>query len=186
MERTAMNAERILLAAGVLLITLAAPVWGAVTVLPDGDHYAGEMITISGTTTFSPGNTMLIEVEPLGFGPTNKSEAPEVSGISGRAEVLSGDGVNTWSFEVDTEGFAPGEYLVRVEVLEAGAVETTTFTLREGPPPTEMPATTKTLLPGTTAPEEAPVTGPTEAGGSLMPAISALSVIAYLILKRRE
>jgi hypothetical protein len=181
-----MNADKILLAAGMLLLTLVAPAWGAVTVSPDGDRYVGDVITLSGTTTFSPGNTMLIEVEPLAFHPTNKSEAPGISGISGTAEVVSGDGVNTWSFEVDTAGFEAGEYLVRVEVLEAGTVETTTFMLREGPPPVETPATTRTPAPGTTAPEPPPATEPTQADGSLLLPLCALPVVAYRILKRRE
>jgi hypothetical protein len=171
----------------ILLGLIITPGGATVSVLPEGDHYVGDVIRISGTTTFSPGNVMLIEVESLSFGPTNKSAGGAFSGTSGTAEVVEQNGVNTWSFEVDTTGFQPDEYLVRVEVLEAGVVETTTFTLLEAPTATSpagttVPATAPATPSATTA---TPVPSPTPAGSPLPAALLAAAVIAAGILLRR-
>jgi hypothetical protein len=180
-----MHAQSILIAAAVLVAIAAVPAGGNVAVSPSGDHYVGDVVTISGNTTFSPGNRMLVEVEPLSFGPTNKSDGREVSGVSGIAEVESRNGVNSWSFQVDTTGFAPGDYLVRVEVLEAGAVETTTFTLYDRPPAAETPVITGTPSPVPETTTAAPVTEPTRAGSEFLPTAAGACAVAAVLLKRR-
>ncbi|MDD3069638.1 MAG: hypothetical protein PHX88_00415 [Methanoculleus horonobensis] len=142
---------------------------------------ANETVTIGGTTNLAPGNRLLVEVTPVGFGPGNASVQ---GGTSGTAVVEAGnDTANTWSFEVDTTGFEPGEYTVTVDWVEGGATASTTFTVVEAgaatPTPTGTPAAT-TPPPTTTA-------SPTPtAAGSVLPAATALAagLVGYLVRRR--
>ena len=101
--------------------------------LPGGEFRAGDRMLLAGTTNLSPGNHLLVEVIPVSFGPTRKGEQGAVSGSSCVVEVVAGkNGLpNAWSFTIDTRGWEPDEYLVRVQGIEVPAsLLTSRFTLR--------------------------------------------------------
>ncbi|HOT03502.1 MAG TPA: hypothetical protein PK069_04925 [Methanolinea sp.] len=85
-----------------------------------GAYRAGDRILLNGTTILSPGNHILVEVTPVSFGPTRKSDPVAVSGSAGVVAVLAGErGLpNTWSYLIDTRGWEPDEYLVKVQGIE--------------------------------------------------------------------
>jgi len=111
----------------------AGPANVALPFLPGGEFRAGDRILLAGTTNLSPGNHLLVEVIPVSFGPTRKGEQVAVSGSSGVVEVVPGkNGLpNAWSFTIDTRGWVPDEYLVRVQGIEVRAsLIASRFTLR--------------------------------------------------------
>jgi len=97
---------------------------GARALAPGGTYRAGDQMVLSGETILSPGNHLLVEVEPLQFGPTKKGESLPVAGASGVVPVLRQEGASfsTWSFGFDTTGWDPGEYLVQVRGIEVPTV----------------------------------------------------------------
>ncbi|MDV4341775.1 hypothetical protein HL657_01010 [Methanoculleus sp. YWC-01] len=142
---------------------------------------AGESITIGGTTNLAPGNRLLVEVTPVGFGPGN---APVQGGTAGTAVVEEGNNTaNTWSFEVDTTGFEPGEYSVTVEWVEGDAAASTIFTIAEAAAATPTP----TVTPAATTPSTTMATTPTPtAAGPALPVAAALAagLAGYLMRGR--
>ncbi|MDD2473917.1 MULTISPECIES: hypothetical protein [unclassified Methanoculleus] len=170
------------------VITLVLGVWlcciaaaQGTTIDEVGSVVAGEMVTISGTTNLAPGNRLIITVTPVGFEPTNKSASGRTSGTSGTAVVEEGSTTtNTWSFEADTTGFEPGEYVATVEWVEGDATASTTFAVTGAAPTT--PAVTA-VTPSTTAPTQSPT--PTAAGPTV-PLAAALAIgLTGHVLKRR-
>lgn len=120
-------------AVGVEVEVAAGPANMTLTFLSGGEFWAGDRILLAGTTNLSPGNHLLVEVIPVSFGPTRKGEQVAVSGSSGVVEVVAGkNGLpNAWSFTIDTRGWEPDEYLVRVQGIEVPAsLLTSRFTLR--------------------------------------------------------
>ncbi|MDN5340038.1 MAG: hypothetical protein PWQ30_1147 [Euryarchaeota archaeon] len=168
-------------------LVVAAWIYGAVAaqqmgVDEIGTVAAGETVTIGGTTNLAPGNRLLVEVTPVGFGPGNASVQ---GGTSGTAVVVAGnDTANTWSFEVDTTGFEPGEYIVTVDWVEGDATASTTFTVVEAAAVTPMAtgtptATTTAATTATTAPT------PTTAGPALPVAAGLAAALAGYLVRRR-
>jgi len=94
---------------------------------PIGDKTAGSNFTITGTTNLAPGDNLLIEITSSSYHPTNKNQPSGFSGASGMVKVVAGSGKNTWSFDVDTSGFTPDEYIVKVSGVEQDATASTTF-----------------------------------------------------------
>ena len=147
-----------------------------------GTVAANETVTIGGTTNLAPGNRLLVAVTPIGFGPGNASVQ---GGTSGTAVVEEGDDTaNSWSFDVDTTGFEPGEYSVTVEWVEGDATASTTFTVVEAaavtPTPTVTPAAT---TPSTTMATTTPT--PTAAGPALPVAAALAAGLAGYLMRRR-
>jgi hypothetical protein len=145
-----------------------------------GTVAAGETVTISGTTNLAPGNRLLVEVTPVAFG------AGGAGGTSGTAVVQAGNGTaNTWSFEANTTGFEPGEYIVTVDWVEGDATASTRFTVTEAgaaTPTVTAPATTATTPPATTTEP-----GPTPtAAGPMVPAAAMIAAAAAGLLVRRR
>lgn len=145
-----------------------------------GSVAVNETVSIGGATNLAPGNRLLVEVTPIGFGPGNASVQ---GGASGSAVVEEGnETANTWSFDVDTTGFEPGEYSVTVDWVEGDATASTTFTVVEAGTVTPTPTATPTAT--TTATTLASPT-PT-AAGSALPVTAALAAgLAGLLVRRR-
>jgi len=100
---------------------------------PKGAYRAGDRILLSGTTILSPGNHILVEVTPVSFLPTKKSDPLAASGSAGVVVVLAGErGLpNTWSYLIDTRGWEPDEYQVKVQGVEVPrSTASFRFTLR--------------------------------------------------------
>lgn len=116
---------------------------------PVGDHYAGDKFTISGSTNLAAGDELQIEITSSSFKPTDKSQGSEFSGTSGIVRVVEGnDGYNKWSFDVDSTGFKPDEYLVKVSGILQDVTGSTYFNIIEAPAP--LPVTTTATIPATT------------------------------------
>jgi hypothetical protein len=82
---------------------------------PVGDHVVGDKFTITGTTNLAVGDKLQVDVYSSSFSPTKKSQSGAYSGASGVVEVSAGpDGRNQWSFDIDSSGFKPDEYIVTV------------------------------------------------------------------------
>jgi len=102
--------------------------------IPGKAYREGDVILLEGTTILSPGNHILIEVSPVSFGPTKKSERRVSFGTSGVVSVGKGDADsrNTWAFIIDTKGWGPDVYLVQVEGIEVpGYTLSSRFSIRE-------------------------------------------------------
>jgi hypothetical protein len=105
---------------------------GPAQFIPGGVYPVGEEILIAGTTILSPGNPLLIEIQSVAFGPTNKSDPTYYSGATAVIGVEKGspDGQNTWRYLLNTSGFVPGDYSLEITGLKVqGFRESRSFTL---------------------------------------------------------
>lgn len=171
------------------LLLLIASGSAAVMITPEADKYVGDVISLNGTTAFSPGNRILVTIELLAFGPTNKSAPPGIGGTSGQVTVeKGGGGVNRWYMTVDTASYPPGDYLVTAEVLETDVVETTTFTLLSRPATKAEIATPAVTEPAAVLPmTPSPLPSATRAGGAAWAVCAGLLVMsAYTRLHRHR
>jgi hypothetical protein len=172
------------LAIMIALFACISAAGAALSITPTEAH-VGDTITISGTTAFSPGNQVLVEVQSASFTATNKSDNSGFSGISGVVPVVKDAPYNRWTFTFDTSTIRPDTYLVRVEVLETTAIETTSFVLLPRPQATEATTTVSTPVPTTTMPATtttAPPTTTPDAGVSaplLVAVVVGLFVLSY-------
>lgn len=154
-----------------------------------GDKTAGSTFTISGTTNLAVGDKLNIEVTSAAFQPTSKTEVSGFGAASGVATIQKGDGVNTWSMDVDATGFKPDQYIVRVESVETDTTQTATFNVIEGTATTQptgnvtaAPTGTETAAPTTTATTAAT---PTQSPGfGALVALAGLGAVAFLVLRR--
>jgi len=155
---------------------------------PIGDKAAGSTFTISGTTNLAAGNTLNIDVTSAAFQPGQKTEASAFSGTGGSTVIQKGDGMNTWSFEVDGSSFKVDQYIVTVESIDAGQTATTIFNVVEGQPTTQptgtvttTPTGTETTPTTTTTTQATPTTTP---GFGALLALAGLGAVAFLVLRR--
>jgi PGF-CTERM protein len=153
-----------------------------------GDKTAGSTFTISGTTNLAVGDKLNVEVTSAAFQPTSKTEVSGFGAASGVATVQKGDGVNTWSMDVDATGFKPDQYIVRVESVETETTQTATFNVIEGTATTQptgnvtaTPTGTETTAPTTAATTAAPTQSP---GFGALVALAGLGAVAFLVLRR--
>jgi hypothetical protein len=75
---------------------------------------------------------LLIEIQSVEFGPTNKSDLSYNSGATAVIEVEKGspEGPNTWRYLLNTSGFVPGNYSLEITGLNVpGFRESGSFTL---------------------------------------------------------
>jgi hypothetical protein len=108
------------------------PAAGPVQFVPARVYHTGDEILITGTTILSPGNPLLVEVQSLAFGPSNKTDPAYFSGETAVIEVMKGstEGQNTWRYLLNTSGFVPGDYSLEISGLKVqGFHETASFTL---------------------------------------------------------
>jgi len=156
---------------------------------PIGTKTAGSKFTITGTTNLAVGDTLNIDVTSAAFQPGQKTEASGFSGTGGSAVVQKGDGVNTWSFEVDATSFKADQYIVKVESIDAGKSATTLFnvvaadvTTQPAGNVTTQPAGNVTTTVTTTTTTEAT---PTTPGFGALVALAGLGAVAFLVLRRK-
>ena len=159
-----------------------------VTIQPIGPRVVGESFVVAGTTNLAPGNRLLVEVTSQQFGPTPKDMPGAFSGASGTVTVQAGpEGLNAWSFPLDTAAFVPDTYVVQVTgVTLQGASGTSAFTLSAvTPTPTPTPPTTVPTLPPTTEPMPMPTPTPASLPGILVMGAIGVIVVLYGMQKRR-
>jgi hypothetical protein len=114
------------------LLPAGSPAPGPLPFIPGATYRSGDEILITGTTILSPGNPLLIEIQSIAFGPSNKTDPDNFSGTTAVIEVMNGslEGQNTWRYLLNTSGFIPGEYYLDITGLKVqGFHETATFTL---------------------------------------------------------
>jgi PGF-CTERM protein len=153
---------------------------------PIGDKAAGSTFTITGTTNLAVGETLNVEVTSAAFQPGQKTEGSTFSGAGGSAIIQQGDGMNTWSFEVDGTSFNVDQYIITVESIDTGTVATAVFNVIEGQPTTqptgevtETPTETETTT--TTTTTATPTQSP---GFGALLALAGLGAVAFLVLRR--
>jgi len=108
---------------------------GTLPFLPGGIYRVGDRIIVGDTTILSPGNHVLIEVVPVSFGPSKKSDKVMAYGTSGVVAVGAGeeDSLNTWSFVFNTWGWEPDDYILKMQGIEVpGYTRSSRFTLQPG------------------------------------------------------
>ncbi len=100
----------------------------------------GDRFIIYGTTNLTAGNEILVEVYPS-YLPSKPGMATEAfySSLAGFVTVVQGtQGVNTWTFPVDTVTFRPDEYIITatafVPQLSQNITATTLFNIVEFAP----------------------------------------------------
>ena len=99
-----------------------------VTIAPISDKHTGDTFTINGTTSLAAGDELMVEITSSSYAPTSKTQPSGFSGASGTVSVVAGsNGVNTWSFNVDTSSFTPDEYIVTVSGVLQDVTTSTTF-----------------------------------------------------------
>jgi PGF-CTERM protein len=152
-----------------------------------GDKDAGSTFTISGTTNLAVGDTLNVEVTSSAFGPSDKTQSSGFSSVTGTTTVKEGEGVNTWSFEVNGASFKPDQYMVKVESIETDTSATANFNVvepRTTPTGTVTPTETgTTVTTTTTTTTTTPTTPPTPGFGALL-ALAGLGAVAFLVLRR--
>jgi len=158
----------------------------AASISPIGDHAVGDSFTISGTTNLAAGNNLLVEIRSASFAPTSKNAASGSSGASGTVTVVAGSGSsNRWSFDVDTAGWKPDEYLVTVSGVTIDVTGSASFSLRTAvPTPGQTiakpsPSVAAAITQETPVPATTPATTPvaTKAPFSQVAVIGAIGVL---------
>jgi hypothetical protein len=183
-----------------LQFTIAGPFIAIDTV---GAKYIGDKITITGKTNLAIGTNLLVDVVPLVFKPTNKTETNFYSsGAIMATSVIKGDDeVNKFNTSLDISTFRPDEYLVTVSATTGNAiVDTTTFIISGDPRPIvtqnvtvkETPVITVVVtappviqpVPTPTPPPVITTNKPTPGYGAIM-ALVGLIVVAFIIVRRK-
>lgn len=100
---------------------------------PIGDHTVKDQFTITGTTTLSEGDEILVQVMPSSFVPGLKIPEGMQQGTTGIVSVMGNHtGENTLRFPVDTTHWLAQEYLVNAAAVKGNATAFTLFTLYSG------------------------------------------------------
>ncbi|MDD1664400.1 MAG: hypothetical protein LUQ32_03515 [Methanomicrobiales archaeon] len=175
-----------LVLSAVLLAGMAATQEGSISF---GQH--GDIVTISGQTNLAVGDTLLITVISAGFTPTEKGTGGGFAGAGGTIIVQQGSPLNTYTFDVNVSAFPPGLYLVTVESVETGFMDSAQFTLPLVTASTGTPVITATetvtpepvsTSPQTTAP--APGTMPSATPVMEITSMAGILIAARFLLRR--
>jgi hypothetical protein len=153
-----------------------------------GNHYIGDQFVLSGTTNLAVGDSLQVDITSASFAPTKKTSDGSFSGSSQIIKVQRGAGsLNTWSIPVDTSGFRPDEYLVKVSGITQTATGSASFSVLEPPVSVQATITTvqstpeittimPTIIPSTTIPPTTKATLP------VWPVIGA-GILAFVLLR---
>ncbi|MDD1719896.1 MAG: hypothetical protein LUQ25_07550 [Methanoregulaceae archaeon] len=127
-----MNSKTILyggIAAGIIIVmvglvaanSLSQPeTQSEVTFDPIGNPTAGDLLIISGTTSFPPGTQLLIRIAEDVDRPDDGSKGPEPTNAGMSVKVFgSTGGPNKWSAPVDTSILRPDTYRVEAKVMNS-------------------------------------------------------------------
>jgi hypothetical protein len=103
----------------------------AVGINPIGDRQVGDTFAMNGTTNLAVGDDLNVQIFPASFQPTAKTQpVGGSSGAAGMVKVMPGIATaNSWSFYINTAGFAPGAYIVTVSGVLVDVTATATFNL---------------------------------------------------------
>jgi len=122
----------------------------AAAIDPIEDHVVGDKFMISGDSNLVAGDALSVTVTSSSFAPTSKDQSGEFSGASGIVKVVPGtNGLNRWSFDVDTSAWKPDEYIVTVTGVTVDVTSSAHFSLLASRPSTAA-ATETTAIPAVT------------------------------------
>lgn len=151
----------------------------------------GDIVTFSGQTNLAPGDILLITVISAGFTPTEKGADGGFAGAGGTVIVQQGSPLNTYTFDVNVSAFPPGLYLVTVESVETGFMESAQFTLPLVPASTGTPVITATEAmttePVSTSPQTkapAPISTPGATPVMEIASMAGILIAARFLLRR--
>lgn len=96
---------------------------------PIGNHFIGDIFTVTGTTNLAEGQEIAFDIMPV---IDRRSEFAKEWAMDHYAvntqRVKSGTfGMNTWSFDTDSRTFSPEEYYVAVSAIQQPAYATIRF-----------------------------------------------------------
>jgi hypothetical protein len=100
-----------------------------ITIETIGTKYIGDKVNVVGRTNLVIDTKLTIDIIPLTFKPTNKSQSYSyTSGASITTPIIKGEeGYNKFSAIVDTSTFGPDEYLVTVTAIGKTVTDSTSF-----------------------------------------------------------
>jgi trimeric autotransporter adhesin len=154
-----------------------------VVIHPVADHVTGDRFAIHGTTNLAPGDTLNVEIAPASVMPTLQLQGAESSGSSGRVTVVPGTNVNNcWTYMVDTTGFRPATYTVRVSGILLDGKDSDLFSVVDHLPTTDV--TTPTVpTAGSGTLQQTVSTSPTQKS-PLLPAVWFWGLAGAFFLSR--
>lgn len=95
-----------------------------------GTQTVGSVFTLEGKTNIAAGHKMLVEVMPMSGNPLDKFDTWAESGVIIDTPVIPGSTeYNVWSVEVDTTGWTPDKYIIRVSCINIDAADEEEFLL---------------------------------------------------------
>ena len=169
-----------------------------ITIDDIGMIYIGERITIGGRTNLAADTSLLIDINPLTFRPTNKSNSNLfTSSAIMTVPVVKGDNTNTFSAIVDFSTFKPDEYLITASAVGNEIVDTSTFIISSdvrpaAPKAVTTPKVNVTMIAPTVIPTLAPIPTPTPTptnkplpGYGAILALTGLIIVSAIIMRRK-
>jgi hypothetical protein len=157
---------------------------------PIGEHFVGDMFTITGSTNLAVGDTLMIEVYSSSFKPTQKVQGSGFSGSTGTIKVVPGtNGYNRWSFDIGASTFRPDEYLVTVSGITLDVTGSTTFNIVERVPTSLKTPVQETTVPAVSLPPATrTVPSPTTQKSPLSPItiLVAFVLVGSALIPKRE
>ena len=159
--------------------------------------YIGESITITGRTNLAADTNVLIDINPLAFKPTNKSNSNLfTSSAVMTVPIVKGDTYNKFSTTISFSTFRPDEYLITASVIGNTLVTTRTFILSDDTKPataptiiaTQKPAVTiipTVVQPATPIPTPIPTTQKPLPGYGVILALIGLIIVSIIISRRK-
>jgi len=169
-----------------------------IQIKPVGEKSVGDKFTLEGTTNLAVDDELIAEIYSSSFKNTPKTQSGEFSGITGTVKVQKGtEGLNKWSFPVDTSTFKPDEYIISVSGITVSATDSALFNVVEfkaTPVPTTVvttvaanttPATPKPTTPAQTTVPATPIPTTTKSPGfGALVALIGLGAVAFLVVRR--
>lgn len=129
---------------------------------------------ILGSTNLASGDQLIYEIRSAAFLPSAKGNVLPENTIAGKTDIQSTEAGNIWIAPVDLSGFAPGDYIFRIEHINTGTVEEYPFSFPFSASINEVtaqpiitPVSTSTSLPVQPAAVEQEKPTPTQAPWSL-------------------
>jgi len=152
---------------------------------PIPNHAAGDQFTIRGNTNLAVGDMLAVEITSLSSRSGTTQPAGSVPGSSGSVTVVPGTGeFNCWTYTVDTTGFKPDKYTVRVSGPLQSAKDSATFTLVDHLSATDATnSSVTTAEPGTPQQTGSAAPVPTTQKSPLLPVTGICGLAAALMLR---
>ena len=157
-----------------------------IAINPVGDHAAGDIFIINGTTTLPAGRTLVIDIDPIRLHPHPLQEPSQnTTALTGWTTTqYNPDGHTVWIFTVDSTSLIADTYVIRVTSLDSPVVESSvdiTLHPRNGTHPIETPAPGEPASPSPPPPQKSDDC----AGLTATLPVAALGILAALGLLRK-